>query len=64
MAKLGGTKFTWLINNFSSFKSKTRYFDPYEIGTTGYACCLGAVRNAVKYECLCFFTTVHLCPLN
>ncbi|KAL0668599.1 hypothetical protein Bca4012_031303 [Brassica carinata] len=32
-----------------------------KLGTTGYACCLGAVRNAVKYEYLAY-TSVVLLP--
>ncbi|CAH8369479.1 unnamed protein product [Eruca vesicaria subsp. sativa] len=54
MAKLGGTKFTWVIKNFSSMKSRTRDSDIYDIGTTGYDCYLEAYRStATKLEGLC-----------
>ncbi|KAF8088542.1 hypothetical protein N665_0538s0037 [Sinapis alba] len=56
MAKLGGTKLTWVIKNFSSLKSETLYSVPNEIGTTGYFCCLGAVCCGVKHEDL----SVHI----
>ncbi|CAH8343286.1 unnamed protein product [Eruca vesicaria subsp. sativa] len=51
MAKLGGTKFTWVIKNFSSLQSKTPYSsDIHEIGTSGDNCFIGAVRSGVSLE--------------